>query len=396
MTTIKEHTYQEEEDKLESLLSDTASYDNILLEKQVRLLNTCFIHLQDYTRTTPEEKADADDILNTLERHVKDLYRLYRAAKEEGFYASPFSNKITLNPYCNEEKSIDELTKMSYKLMDNKIQHLRYEEIFNIYLFLDRLFEANGILDWLDLINDWKTEIQKDTRSVYDEHLYKPAWTFFHFHQILEAHYVIIESGLGCHPNTPTEYYYSNNAVVYSDTAAVINPFEYLECLVFDTPILKIKADIQLLFDYATKDIANREKSALDLINIAGYIKALMETTYLVTHTPYIPEEWLKPEKWQRYTTYVRPTIEPIVFEYLSQKQQKKPYKVIKKELWSISNTNYILDTWKEYALNTDRKLENRHNDFIKINKTIEAIYIIYYDLLSKEQIVVKDGNSES
>ncbi|MBL1410685.1 hypothetical protein [Sphingobacterium faecale] len=396
MTTTKKYTYQEEEEKLESLLFSTASYrGNTLLEKQVRLLNTCFVHLQDYTRTTPEQKADADEILNTLERHVKDLYRLHRAAKEESFYVRAFSKQITLNPYCKEEKSMDELTKMSYELMDNKIHHLRYEEIFNIYLFLDRLFEANGILDWLDLISDWKTEMQKDSRSMQESYIYKPAWTFFYFHQILEAHYVIIEAGLGSHPNTPTEYYHSDNPIIHSDVATVINPFEYLECLVFDTPILKIKADVQLLYDYATKNTSNREKSALDLINIAGYIKALMETAYLVTQTPYILEEWLKPEKWQRYSTYIRPTIEPIIFEYLSQKQQKKPYKVIKKELWSISNTNYTLDTWEEYALDPDRKLEDRHNKFIEINKIIEAIYIIYYDLLSKEQITVEEGNSK-
>ena len=392
MTTTKEYSYQEEEEKLESLLYDTTPYNgNTLLEKQVRLLNSCFIHLQDYTRITPEEKADANDILDTLERHVKDLYRLHRAAKEEGFYVRAFSKQITLNPYCKEEKSIDELTKMSYKLMDNKIQHLRYEEIFNIYLFLNRLFETNGILDWLDLISDWKTEIQKDNRSMQASYIYKPAWTFFYFHQILEAHYIIIDTGFWSHPNTPTEFYHNDNAVIHSDVATVINPFEYLECLIFDTSILKIKADIKLLFGYATKDISDQDKSPLDLINIANYLKALMETTYLVTKTPYILEEWLKPEKWQRYSTYVRPTIEPIAFEYLSQKQQKKPYKAIKKNLWCIGSINYTLDNWQECALDPDMKLDDRYDDFTKINKIIEAIYVIYYELLSKEQIAIED-----
>ena len=390
MTTTKEYSYQEE--KLESLLNNKRPfYKNKAFENQTRLLDDCFLSLQDYTVLSPAERENANDILHNLEGYIKDLYRIHRAAKEEGFYVLTFSQKITLNPYCKEEKSEEELAEMRRKLFKHKIRHLRYEEIFNIYLFLERLFDTNGILDWLDLISDWRNEIEKDYRSIQNSEIQRPAWTFFHFHQMLEAYYIIIKSGVNSHPNTPTEYYDSNNAVVHSDTAVVINPFEYLECLIYDVPIVKMKTDIKLLFDYATKDISDQEKTPLELINIANYLKALMETTYLVTKTPYVLDEWLKPEMWSRFSNYVRPNLEPISFEYLSQKERKKPHKIIKKELWSMWKARYTLEIWEEYALDPDRKLENRFDDFTKINKIIEAIYVIYYELLSKEQIAIED-----
>ncbi|MFD2552871.1 hypothetical protein [Sphingobacterium tabacisoli] len=395
MTTTKEYTFQEEE-KLESLIHNYSIYnEKASFEKYSRLLDQCFTNLLDYTSLSSDQQKDAKHILNILECCIKDLYRLHRAAQEENFYVLTISQKITPNPYCKEEKLEEEIAEMKRKLFKHKIRHLGYEEIFNIYLFLDRLFETNGILDWLDLISEWKKEIEKEYRSIYNSEIHRPAWIFFHFHQILEAYYIIIKSGIDSHPNTPTEYYHSDNSIVHSDVATVINPFEYLECLTYDVPIVKMKADVQLLYDYATKDIPNREKSALDIINIAGYIKALMETAYLVTQTPYIPDDWLKPEKWQRYLNYIRPIIEPIAFEYLSKKEQKKPYKAIKKYLWSIWKSRYTLDTWEEYALDPERKLEDRRSEFIEINKIIEAIYIIYYDLLSKEQITVEEGSSK-